>query len=151
MNPAAKPDTECACCPGNRDTDCCECCYVRQNQVCYSICLPVTCVVWFVLALVLSSAGEYLLSGLLIMIAWPVTIALTIAACCCLCFCRVKRDEQAPKPTVRNVQYVQQQAAIVRAMVTGQAMMKMRTWISPELQKAKMRIQTTQEMGSAIE
>ena len=110
MNPAAKPDTECACCPGNRDTDCCECCYVRQNQVCYSICLPVTCVVWFVLALVLSSAGEYLLSGLIIMIAWPVTIALTIAACCCLCFCRVKRDEQPPKPTVRNVQYVQQQA-----------------------------------------
>ena len=110
MNPAAKPDTECACCPGNRDTDCCECCYVRQNQVCYSICLPVTCVVWFVLALVLSSAGEYLLSGLLIMIAWPITIALTIAACCCLCFCRVKRDEQPPKPTVRNVQYVQQQA-----------------------------------------
>ena len=110
MNPAAKPDTECACCPGNRDTDCCECCYVRQNQVCYSICLPVTCVVWFVLALVLSSAGEYLLSGLLIMIAWPITIALTIAACCCLCFCRVKRDEEAPKPTVRNVQYVQQQA-----------------------------------------
>ena len=42
MNPAAKPDTECACCPGNRDTDCCECCYVRQNQVCYSICLPVS-------------------------------------------------------------------------------------------------------------
>ena len=107
MNPAAKPDTECACCPGNRDTDCCECCYVRQNQICYSIALPVSCVVWFVLIFLIRDA---LVVGLIVLIAWPVTIALTIAACCCLCFCRVKRDEEAPKPTVRNVQYVQQQA-----------------------------------------
>ena len=107
MNPTAKPDTECACCPGNRDTDCCDCCYVRQNQIFYSIALPVSCVVWFVLIFLIRDA---LVVGLIVLIAWPVTIALTIAACCCLCFCRVKRDEQAPKPTVRNVQYVQQQA-----------------------------------------
>ena len=110
MNPTAKPDTECACCPGNRDTDCCDCCYVRQNQICYSICLPISCVVWFALFMILGSANQFLLAGLIMMIAWPVTIALTIAACCCLCFCRMKRDEQAPKPTIRNAQYVQQQA-----------------------------------------
>ena len=49
MNPTAKPDTECACCPGNRDTDCCDCCYVRQNQICYSIALPISCVVWILI------------------------------------------------------------------------------------------------------
>ena len=56
-------------------------------------------------------------SGLIFIIAWPVTIALTIAACCCLCFCRVKRDEQPPKPTVRNVQYVQQQRPVAQPTV----------------------------------
>jgi hypothetical protein len=107
MNPTAKPDTECACCPGNRDTDCCDCCYVRQNQICYSIALPISCVVWI---LIFAFCNSGLIQVLIFIIAWPVTIALTIAACCCLCFCRVKRDEQPPKPTVRNVQYVQQQA-----------------------------------------
>ena len=129
MNPAAKPDTECACCPGNRDTDCCDCCYVRQNQICYSICLPISCVVWFALFMILGSANQFLLAGLIMMIAWPVTIALTIAACCCLCFCRMKREEQAPKPTVRNVQYVQQQAV---AQPTAQYVQPMPQQYAPQ-------------------
>ena len=130
MNPAAKPDTECACCPGNRDTDCCDCCYVRQNQICYSICLPISCVVWFALFMILGSANQFLLAGLIMMIAWPVTIALTIAACCCLCFCRMKREEQAPKPTVRNVQYVQQQRPV--AQPTAQYVQPMPQQYAPQ-------------------
>ena len=54
---------------------------------------------------------------LIFYIAGPVTIVTSIAACCCLCFCRKRQDEQAPKPTVRNVQYVQQQRPVAQPTV----------------------------------
>ena len=40
MNPSAKPDMECGCCPGGCD-ECCDCCFVRQNHIFFSICLPI--------------------------------------------------------------------------------------------------------------
>ena len=110
MNPSAKPDSECGCCPGNSQTDCCDCCYVRQNHICFSICLPILCVVWIVLFVIFIMASFYLGAVLILYIAGPVTIVTSITACCCLCFCQPRQDEQPPKPTVRNVQYVQQQA-----------------------------------------
>ena len=117
MNPSAKPDSECGCCPGNSQTDCCDCCYVRQNHVCFSICLPILCVVWIILFVVF--AIVYFPVGMILIfyIAGPVTIALSITACCCLCFCQKRQDEQAPKPTVRNVQYVQQQRPVAQPTV----------------------------------
>ena len=117
MNPSAKPDSECGCCPGNSQTDCCDCCYVRQNHVCFSICLPILCVVWIILFVVF--AIVYFPVGMILIfyIAGPVTIVGSITACCCLCFCRMKRDEQTPKPTVRNVQYVQQQRPVAQPTV----------------------------------
>ena len=78
------------------------------------------------------------------------TVGCATACCCTYCTLRTVGFGAGSSRFTRQ-KHRQQQAAIVRAMVTGQAMMKMRTWISPELQKAKMRIQTTQEMGSAIE
>ena len=117
MNPSAKPDSECGCCPGNSQTDCCDCCYVRQNHVCFSICLPILCVVWIILFVVF--AIVYFPVGMILIfyIAGPVTIVTSITACCCLCFCQKRQDEQAPKPTVRNVQYVQQQRPVAQPTV----------------------------------
>ena len=111
MNPSAQPDMECGCCPGGCD-ECCDCCFVRQNHIFFSICLPILCVVWIILFVVF--AIVYFPVGMILIfyIAGPVTIVTSIAACCCLCFCRKRQDEQAPKPTVRNVQYVQQQRPV---------------------------------------
>ena len=117
MNPTAKPDMECGCCPGNRDTDCCDCCFVRQNHIFFSICLPILCVVWIVLFVVF--AAVYFPVGMILIfyIAGPVTIVTSITACCCLCFCRMKQRRAGPKPTVRNVQYVQQQRPVAQPTV----------------------------------
>ena len=116
MNPSAKPDMECGCCPDGCD-ECCDCCFVRQNHIFFSICLPILCVVWIVLFVVF--AAVYFPVGMILIfyIAGPVTIVTSIAACCCLCFCRKRQDEQAPKPTVRNVQYVQQQRPVAQPTV----------------------------------
>ena len=76
------------------------------------------CVVWIRLFIFLGSAVNFSVGAILIyFIAGPVTIVTSITACCCLCFCRMKRDEQAPKPTVRNVQYVQQQRPVAQPTV----------------------------------
>ena len=116
MNPSAKPDMECGCCPGGCD-ECCDCCFVRQNHIFFSICLPILCVVWIVLFVVF--AAVYFPVGMILIfyIAGPVTIVTSITACCCLCFCQKRQDEQAPKPTVRNVQYVQQQRPVAQPTV----------------------------------
>ena len=116
MNPSAKPDMECGCCPGGCD-ECCDCCFVRQNHIFFSICLPILCVVWIVLFVVF--AAVYFPVGMILIfyIAGPVTIVTSITACCCLCFCQKRQDEQAPKPTVRSVQYVQQQRPVAQPTV----------------------------------
>ena len=116
MNPSAKPDMECGCCPDGCD-ECCDCCFVRQNHIFFSICLPILCVVWIVLFVVF--AVVYFPVGMILIfyIAGPVTIVTSITACCCLCFCQKRQDEQAPKPTVRNVQYVQQQRPVAQPTV----------------------------------
>ena len=129
MNPSAKPDMECGCCPDGCD-ECCDCCFVRQNHIFFSICLPILCVVWIVLFVVF--AAVYFPVGMILIfyIAGPVTIVTSITACCCLCFCQKRQDEQAPKPTVRNVQYVQQQRPV--AQPTAQYVQPMPQQYAPQ-------------------
>ena len=109
MNPAAKPDSECRCCPGNGQ-ECCDCCYVRQNHICFTVSGPICCVLWIFLFVVIVNI-DAALGGMVAVFVWPTCIIFSIASCCCLCFCRQKQAPPPP-PTVSNAQYVQQQPVV---------------------------------------